>query len=273
MYDLHMHTTYCDGKNAAEEMILAAIDKGLDIVGISGHSYTPHDTSYCMSREGSESYIRELRELAAKYTDRIRVLTGIERDYYADISNESFDYVIGSLHYLFLDGNWTDVDDTPQKLKNFADSFFGGDMMCLAELYYETMESIVSTTDCDIIGHFDLITKFNERETLFDTLDPRYTDAWKKAVDRIFEETKIQRTGKTKRHLNRLETLGLLTAGDKPVFEINTGAISRGYRTVPYPAQDQIEYVRSKGGILILSSDSHSADSICCGFGEFGRLL
>ncbi|MBR0399298.1 MAG: histidinol-phosphatase HisJ family protein [Mogibacterium sp.] len=289
MYDLHMHTTYCDGKNTAEEMVLAAIDKGLDTVGISGHSFTPHDTSYCMSREGSESYNRELRELADKYAGRIRVLTGIERDYYADISIEAYDYVIGSLHYLFYDGCWTDVDDNPQKLMDFADRHFDGDMMCLAELYYKTLENIVSRTDCDIIGHFDLITKFNEiyriteegkiadlrdqtgdtacpgLKRLFDISDPRYTASWKKAVDRIFAET----AGRA----NRLEALGLFTAGDKPVFEINTGAISRGYRTVPYPAQDQIDYIKSKGGILILNSDSHSIDSVCCGFDEFSKLL
>ena len=337
MFDLHMHTTYCDGKNSAEEMIISAIDKGLDTVGLSGHSFTPHDVSYCMSREGTESYIREVRSLADKYSGSIRVLTGIERDYYADISNEAFDYVIGSLHYLFKTDNgccdketvpeeaaagindseesgaalWTDVDDNPDKLIDFAFRYYGGDLMCLAELYYETLEDIVSVTDCDIIGHFDLITKFNERfaldgqgrvidlysesaaaknvRPLFDTSDERYIAAWKKAIDRIFEETVIQRCGRGDTsdlaaddsltgadrnilHPNRLETLGLLRAGDKPVFEINTGAISRGYRTTPYPAQDQIEYIKSRGGILILSSDSHSSDAIGNRFEELKHL-
>ena len=52
-FDLHMHTTYCDGLSSAEEMIQSAINKGLAVVGISGHSFTPHDPSYCMSREGT----------------------------------------------------------------------------------------------------------------------------------------------------------------------------------------------------------------------------
>jgi histidinol-phosphatase (PHP family) len=258
-----------------------------------------------MSREGTDSYIREVRSLTGKYSESIRVLTGIERDYYADISNEGFDYVIGSLHYLFLkdsqdlgsadskgsetsygrnrangDAIWTDVDDNPEKLINFASRHFGGDLMCLAELYYEILQDIVSVTDCDIIGHLDLITKFNERfaldgqgrvvdlhseaadvkklRPLFDTSDERYIAAWRKAIDSIFEETVMQRCGIGERshlsaegslsgeernvlHPNRLETLGLLRAGDRPVFEINTGAISRGYRTTPYPAPDQIE--------------------------------
>ena len=47
--NLHSHTTFCDGKNSAEEMVVSAIDHGFDVFGFSGHSYTPFDESYCMS--------------------------------------------------------------------------------------------------------------------------------------------------------------------------------------------------------------------------------
>ena len=52
---------------------------------------------------------------------------------------------------------------------------------------------------------------------------------------------------------------------EKP-FEINTGVVSRGYRALPYPAPDIREYIRSKGGKFILSSDSHSTETLCFGF-------
>ena len=39
--DLHMHTTYCDGKSSAEQMVLSAIEKGLDTVGVATHSFPP----------------------------------------------------------------------------------------------------------------------------------------------------------------------------------------------------------------------------------------
>lgn len=45
--NLHSHTTFCDGKNSAEEMVVSAIDHGFDVFGFSGHSYTPFDESYC----------------------------------------------------------------------------------------------------------------------------------------------------------------------------------------------------------------------------------
>ena len=331
-FNLHMHTTYCDGKDTAEAMTLAAIEEGLAAAGFSGHSFTPHDQSYCMSREGTQRYIEEISGLKQKYAGSIRLLTGIELDRYADTDLSPFDYRIGSVHYIFSeegkkkrDGilarhagekdrsdsdaelealikyeDWSPVDDSAEELCLFT---FGGDGSCddpvvrrekmleLAELYFDTVSSIVESTDCDIIGHFDLITKFTEGwgfgpagnvvsrsrcgaaefiSDLFDTSDERYIAAWKKAIDRIFDDC-AERYRKGYR--NRLEKLGILEAGDKPVFEINTGAISKGYRTAPYPSADQIAYIKDKGGVLILSSDSHAAGTICYGFNEYADLL
>ena len=331
-FNLHMHTTYCDGKDTAEAMTLAAIEEGLAAAGFSGHSFTPHDQSYCMSREGTQRYIEEISGLKQKYAGSIRLLTGIELDRYADTDLSPFDYRIGSVHYFFSEEgkkkrdrilachagetdrsesdaemealvkykDWSPVDDYAEDLCVFA---FGGDGSCddpvvrrekmleAAELYFDTVSSIIEATDCDIIGHFDLITKFTEGwgfgpagnvvsrsrcgaaefiSDLFDTSDERYIAAWKKAIDRIFDDC-AERYRKGYR--NRLEKLGILEAGDKPVFEINTGAISKGYRTAPYPSADQIAYIKDKGGVLILSSDSHAAGTICYGFNEYADLL
>ena len=52
-------------------------------------------------------------------------------------------------------------------------------------------------------------------------------------------------------------------------FEINTGAISKGYRTEPYPAKNIRDYIRQQGGRFILSSDSHRTDTLCYGFEEY----
>ena len=275
-FDLHMHTTYCDGNNSAEEMILAAIDMGLKTVGISGHSFTWFDTSYCMSREDTGKYIREIRRLKEKYADRIRVLLGTELDYWADIDTSPYDYLIGSSHYIISpsvlkDVHYMDVDYDAETLMDGAMRFFNGDMARMAEAYYRQVGDIVRKTGCDIIGHFDLITKFNEQLPIqiVGTSDPVYVTAWMDAVDKIFEDTAALRKSKP----NRLEELGVLTAGDKPVFEINTGAMAKGYRTTPYPAVDQIRYIMKKGGVLILSSDSHKTDTICYAFDEMEEWL
>ena len=295
-FDLHMHTTYCDGKDSAEAMVLSAIENGLSFAGISGHSFTPHDQCYCMTREGTQRYIEEIRALREKYADRITLLLGTELDRYADIDLSPYDYWLGSVHYIFSEEgkrkyaeileshgsgaadaelealvkyeDWCPVDDAPEDLQRFAENYDG--LMDVAEMYFETVGGIVSATDCDIIGHFDLITKFNEPYEIYDTSDERYIAAWKKAIDRIFDDCAVRYK---KGYRNRLEKPGVLKAGDKPVFEINTGAISKGYRTLPYPAADQIDYIKSKGGVLILNSDSHAAGTVCYGFEEFENLV
>jgi histidinol-phosphatase (PHP family) len=92
----------------------------------------------------------------------------------------------------------------------------------------------------DIVGHFDLITKFNEQKRLFDTDSPRYRAAARRAMERLVAAGKI--------------------------FEINAGAMNRGYRTEPYPSVALLRQLREMGGKIILSSDAHSPQSVYGGF-------
>ena len=58
-----------------------------------------------------------------------------------------------------------------------------------------------------------------------------------------------------------------------PILEMNTGAISRGYKTLPYPADFLLKAVPEFGGKLILSSDSHHADHVAYKFDLCKELL
>ncbi len=236
--DFHMHTTYCDGKSTPEEMVKSAIAKGLTVVGLSGHASLPlqiEDTS-SMTEAGAVEYRAEIAALKEKYKDQITVLCGIEQDYFSHLPTHEYDYVIGSVHEVLVNGKYIAVDAKPEKLKACIDTEYHGDIYALAEDYYALVGDIVNKTDCDIIGHFDLITKFTEKAIELDTQHPRYIRAWKAAADQ------------------------LLAAGK--IFEINSGAISRGWRTKPYPAVDILAYLKEKGGKLIITSDSHHADNI-----------
>ena len=240
--DLHIHTCYCDGADSPEAMVLSAVEKGLTTVGVLAHSYTFFDTSYCIKKEAIPRFIAELHYLRAAYDGQIHVLCGVEQDYYSDCPTDDFDYVIGSVHYLKCGEEYVPVDETPEILKEAADKYFGGDIYALCEAYFCTVADVVERTACDIIGHFDLITKFSERASLFDTSHPRYIAAWKSAVDNLL-----------KAHVP---------------FEINMGAMSRGYRTSPYPSAEIIDYIKANGGEVILSSDAHSADAVAVGFDQ-----
>ena len=241
--DFHTHTTYCDGKNTPEEMVLAAIEKGMECYGFSGHAYTPGEELYCMSHEGTIRYQKEVRRLKDKYSGKLKIYLGVELDYHSTGTREGFEYFIGSVHYFARDGMKFPVDESPDIFSSVVSEVFGGDYYAAAENYYSYVGDVLRRTGADIIGHFDLITKFNEGGRLFDTRHPRYVAAWQQAADRLL------RYGKP--------------------FEINTGAITRGYRTLPYPEADIIDYIGERGGSFILSSDSHAAGSLMYGFEEW----
>ena len=245
--DLHVHTTFSDGKNTPEEVVLSAIEKGISTLGFSDHSYTDFDIQYCIKKEKVEEYINTILSLKENYKGKIEILCGIEQDYFSGKPNFGFDFVIGSVHYFKLGNEYVPVDSNADILKAAAEKYFGGDIYALCEEYFSLVGEVAEKTNATIIGHFDLITKFNEKTPLIDTNEPRYIAAWKGAVDKLIPYS--------------------------IPFEINTGAISRGYRTTPYPADDILNYIKEKGGKLILSSDSHRADTLGFKFSSFSSLL
>ncbi len=234
--NFHTHSTYCDGKNTLEEVVLSAIEKGMDAIGFSGHAHTALDNRYCMTVEGTESYRKEIEALKEKYRDKIEIYSGLELDYFSDTDPAAFDYTIGSVHYVVKNGVYHDVDGSPEQFRKSVCEDWGGDPIGFAVDYFAEVADIIEKTDADIIGHFDLVTKFNEGGQMFDETDPRYVAAWMKALDKLIP------TGK--------------------LFEINTGAISRGYRTEPYPAKPIIKEILKRDGKLILTADSHHKDTL-----------
>lgn len=244
--DFHVHSTYCDGKNTLDEMVRSAIDLKMKRIGFSGHAYTAFSDEYCMSLEDTLRYAQDIAELKEKYADKIKILCGLEMDYFSDEPNIETDYRIGSVHYVKKDGKYFEVDSYEEDFKSNVANFFGGDYYAYAEEYFALMGDVINKTGGDIVGHFDLCSKFNEGNRLFDTQNPLYVTAAKAAIDK------------------------LILCG-KP-FEINTGAISRGYRTEAYPQMQFLKYIAEKGGRVILSGDSHSANTLCYKFEEYERI-
>ena len=245
--DLHTHTNFCDGKHSPEDMVLSAIEKGLDTIGILAHSYTEFDKDCSIGEERQSEFISEVNRLKEKYKDKIKVLCGVEVDYYATSVADGYDYRLGSLHYFNFDGEFCSLDISPSGFIELVEKKFSGDYFLACEEYYKLLADVPRKTKCDVISHIDLITKFNEGDKLFDTKNPRYIKAYRDAVDKLIE-------------------YGI-------PFEINTGAISRGYRTTPYPSPEIISYIKEKGGRLILSSDSHSKENIAYLFDKYADLI
>ena len=57
------------------------------------------------------------------------------------------------------------------------------------------------------------------------------------------------------------------------MLEVNTGAISRGYRTTPYPDKFILKEMKRLGFGVVISSDCHDARMVDCYFAESEQLL
>lgn len=105
--DLHMHTTYSDGRASIEQMAEAARERGYTHIGITEHSEALY-VAGGIGAEGVRAQREEIDALNARYADEgrdFRVLLGTEADILSDGSVDAaegvlatVDYVIGAVH-------------------------------------------------------------------------------------------------------------------------------------------------------------------------------
>lgn len=244
--NFHTHSTYCDGASTLRETVDAALQAGCPSLGFSGHSYTFFDESYAMSRQSTDRYREEVQALKREYADRIRILCGVEQDYFSRMPTDGYDFVIGSVHYVLHEGVYVPVDNSKEDFVRDVQWYFGGDYLAFCEEYYAQVAQVLQVTGADVVGHFDLVTKFNEGNALFDENDPRYVAASQAALDALIAQGAL--------------------------FEINTGAVVKGYRSEPYPSVSLLKRIADAGGKVILSSDCHRADKLLAGIPEADTL-
>ena len=210
-------------------MVESAINKGFSYIGFSGHSPTNHDLRYCMRFEDEGKYFAEVNALKEEYKDKIRILCGIELDFASTGSDFAYDYTISSTHYIKAGDRLVDVDESKEIQQKVIDDFYGGDPYAYAEEYYKTVAKLRG----DIIGHFDLLTKFDRNNDIFTPKEERYKKAALSALDELLAE--------------------------KQVLEVNTGAMSRRYKDMPYPDRWILEEIKKRDGKVIIP---HGQDSI-----------
>lgn len=241
--NFHTHTTFCDGSHTPEQMVLAAIDRGFTALGFSGHCKTDFDLRYCV--QDMQDYRTCIRQLQEKYADKLHIFLGVEEDCFAPVDRWAYDYIIGSAHYVRIAGDYHPVDSGVDYLNKAVAAC--GDPISFAENYYSAFCAYIQWRKPDIIGHFDLITKYEEVGTDLFLHNEQY---WQ--VARHYLQNAMQ-------------------AGC--IFEVNSGAVARGLRTAPYPHERLLHLLHKGGARVILSSDSHSAETLDCHFTQMQALL
>ena len=243
---LHNHSTFDDGKDTPAAMAAAACAAGLTGFGLTAHSPMEGEV-WTVAPERMADFRAEMARLRAEYAGRMQVWCGLEYDLTSDPKwLAGADYVIASVHALRTGSGLWALDDNRARSRRMILLAFGGDADAAAEAYYEKVREIAAIPEADVVGHFDLITKFDEPEPLYDAGSPRYRAAALDAMEAL------ARSGK--------------------IFEINTGAMSRGLRTAPYPSAELLGALREMGGRVTVTADAHSAAHVCFGFDGAERL-
>ncbi len=236
--NFHTHTKFCDGADTPEELIQRAIELGFSSIGFSEHSCGDFEGFFGMSAENQTEYISEILALKEKYRGKIKVFCGIEADTFSDINRADFDYVISSVHYVKCKEKHLSVDASAKEEEANVKEFYDGDFELYAEDYFAEVYRGVKKSRPDIIGHIDLVMKFCDIN--FRSESSRYLAAAEECIEKAVKIC--------------------------PVFEINTGAIARGYRKTPYPSESLLKLIKKHGGEIMINSDCHSKENLDCGF-------
>lgn len=222
-------------------MVLAALEKGFTALGFTAHSDMLSDP---------HAYVTEVRELAVRYSDRIRILCGLELELAKPtdgVDRSLYDYLIGSVHFISApDGGFFAIDALPEDLEDGVEKHFSGDWESFICSYYAAIRDTLSV-DFDIVGHPDLIRKFNTKYRFFDESSVFYRAQLEATADAIAASGKL--------------------------VEVNTGAISRGWMDDAYPSKAFRELLEARGVHFILSSDAHASDALDCAFDRFSQVV
>ena len=244
--NIHTHSNYVDGRDAPEDMVRAAIALGFHTLGFSEHGHAEIDDC-SMSLAQEPEYRAEIGRLKEKYRDRIHILLGYEHEYLSPWKTEPYEYFIESVHFAKAGSTPCCVDQSRERQQRDVRERFGGDYYAYCRAYFDTVCESIERTAAQVLGHIELVMKYNEARDLFDDADPRYL----------------------KHALSTAE----LAARSGRLIEVNTGAISRGYRSQPYPGEAMLRRIEECGGRVILTSDCHDARYLDCRFAETAALL
>ena len=245
---VHVHSKLCDGKNTLDELAVTAWKAGLKTLGFSGHSHTPCDIEYCMTRSRTALYRAQVAKLKERYAGKMDILCGLEWDLNSDDDPAAYDYTIGSAHYVRgpKTGRYYEIDFRPADLAACIQDDFDGDGLAVVEAYFRNVEQVVAHKPT-ILGHFDLIKKINGGNKFFDEDAPRYHAAAGAALE--------------------------AAAASGVVMEVNTSGVYRGYRKDFFPGEALLRRWRELGGEVVITADAHEAKALTFGYEEAAAQL
>jgi histidinol-phosphatase (PHP family) len=167
-------------KGQLSAVVQAALERGFTTYGLSEHApryelqhlypeevgLTPTDLQLKFER-----YVRAASELRDQCADRLELLIGFETealptDSWANAmralrQSAPFDYIVGSVHS--IGDTWIDLN--PETSERAARE--NGGWEALRALYFDRLACLVETLEPEVVGHVDLIRRFEAPDFRF----------------------------------------------------------------------------------------------------------
>ncbi len=247
----HTHTTFCDGKNTAREMVEAAIEKNFDILGFSGHSMFPYSSDWHIQSREHQAYINEINSLKDKFKNKIKIYAGFEADYILGFCTPSFknykdfspDYLIGSVHFVPGKGGMLEADSSQQSFAENVKNYFGGNVKKAVQEYFYLEREMIQNSDFTILGHPDLISCQNTKDL------------------KAFDDSSSWYKKELKLTAKKISSWG-------GCIELNTGGIFRKGLSTPYPSPYFLSLLKELNVPVMINSDAHTTSGLDAWFDE-----
>lgn len=239
--DYHMHTPLCGhAEGEPAQYVQQAIKVGLKEIGFSDHAplLSHKDPTITMDRSQLPVYQHMVESVRKEFEDAIIVRVGIEADFlpgYEDqtkqlLAQYPYDYVIGSVHFI---AEWG--FDDPIQLKEWNKK----DVNIVYRQYYKLLRKSALSRMFDILGHVDLVKKFNFLPT--QNMLPEIEEN-----ARIFKKTGV-------------------------VVEINSSGLRKPIKEI-YPSPEHLKIYCQAGVPITFGSDAHDPSDVGRDFDQARQL-
>jgi len=253
----HTHTVFCDGQAEAVCYVNEAVRQGMASLGFSAHAPVNFPTGWTINPARVDEYYSEIHRLKREYAGCLDIYCGLEADFFPDIlpevqalySGYSWDYIIGSVHFIGVRSNgrrWCIDGPHGDFLEGWRD-IMDGDPLRPIRQYFETTRQMVRVMKPDIVGHVDKI-KIQYRP---DCMVPDTHPFFRKQLMATLEE--IAATG--------------------CIVEVSTRGIHKGQTDDYFPGRWAIAEMQKMGIPVTISSDAHSPHALTYGFVQAETML
>lgn len=243
MIDYHVHTPFCGHAGGGlHDYVHRALERGLEEICFTPHAPLPGfprgGKGLRMNPEDLDPYFEGIERERRRYSE-VRILAGIEADYYAGyeeylgrlLERNPFDLVLLSVHFLaeWPGENWLFGYHFPEKP--------------LERIYLEYFDAVkagIATGLYDCVAHLDLIKRPGEP----------VLDHVREAVEEV---------------LDLCERHGMS-------IELNSSGLRRTVAEI-YPEQRVVSLAAARGIPLVTGSDAHTPEHVAFAFPELYETL